>query len=99
MGGMLSRSGGYGQTGSYPPPPSQTGSYRPAGGSGHTWNYSVPPWLSAIFSGGAPRYDVPSNYDPYGPALAAMEPRTGRWAGGGPEHALLGAALRQPVQL
>jgi trimethylamine---corrinoid protein Co-methyltransferase len=28
----------------------------------------------------------------YAPALAAMEPRTGRWGGGGPEHSLLGAA-------
>ncbi len=31
----------------------------------------------------------------YAPALAAMEPRTGRWAGGGPEHALLGAATTE----
>ena len=31
----------------------------------------------------------------YGPALAAMEPRSGRWAGGGPEHALLGAATTE----
>jgi trimethylamine--corrinoid protein Co-methyltransferase len=31
----------------------------------------------------------------YGPALAAMEPRTGRWAGGGPEHSLLGAAATE----
>jgi trimethylamine--corrinoid protein Co-methyltransferase len=31
----------------------------------------------------------------YGPALAAMEPRSGRWAGGGPEHALLGAAATE----
>jgi len=31
----------------------------------------------------------------YGPALAAMEPRTGRWGGGGPEHALLGAATTE----
>ena len=31
----------------------------------------------------------------YGPALAAMEPRTGRWAGGGPEHSLLGAATTE----
>jgi len=31
----------------------------------------------------------------YAPALAAMEPRTGRWAGGGAEHALLGAATTE----
>ncbi len=31
----------------------------------------------------------------YAPALAVMEPRTGRWAGGGPEHALLGAATTE----
>jgi trimethylamine--corrinoid protein Co-methyltransferase len=31
----------------------------------------------------------------YAPALAAMEPRTGRWAGGGPEHSLLGAATTE----
>jgi trimethylamine--corrinoid protein Co-methyltransferase len=31
----------------------------------------------------------------YAPALAAMEPRTGRWAGGGPEHSLLGAAVTE----
>jgi trimethylamine--corrinoid protein Co-methyltransferase len=31
----------------------------------------------------------------YAPALAAMEPRTGRWGGGGPEHALLGAATTE----
>ena len=31
----------------------------------------------------------------YAPALAAMEPRTGRWAGGGPEHAILGAAATE----
>ena len=31
----------------------------------------------------------------YGAALAAMEPRSGRWAGGGPEHALLGAATTE----
>ena len=31
----------------------------------------------------------------YAPALAAMEPRSGRWAGGGPEHALLGAATTE----
>jgi trimethylamine---corrinoid protein Co-methyltransferase len=31
----------------------------------------------------------------YAPALAAMEPRSGRWAGGGPEHALLGAAITE----
>jgi len=31
----------------------------------------------------------------YGPALAAMEPRSGRWAGGGPEHSLLGAATTE----
>ncbi len=31
----------------------------------------------------------------YAPALAAMEPRSGRWAGGGPEHSLLGAATTE----
>jgi trimethylamine--corrinoid protein Co-methyltransferase len=31
----------------------------------------------------------------YAPALAAMEPRSGRWAGGGPEHAILGAAVTE----
>ena len=31
----------------------------------------------------------------YAPALAAMEPRTGRWGGGSPEHALLGAATTE----
>lgn len=31
----------------------------------------------------------------YAPALAAMEPRTGRWGGGGPEHSLLGAATTE----
>ncbi len=31
----------------------------------------------------------------YAPALAAMEPRSGRWGGGGPEHALLGAATTE----
>ncbi len=31
----------------------------------------------------------------YAPALAVMEPRTGRWGGGGPEHALLGAATTE----
>ena len=31
----------------------------------------------------------------YGPALAVMEPRTGRWGGGGPEHSLLGAAVTE----
>lgn len=31
----------------------------------------------------------------YAPALAAMEPRTGRWAGGGPEHSILGAAITE----
>ena len=31
----------------------------------------------------------------YAPALAAMEPRTGRWGGGSPEHSLLGAATTE----
>jgi trimethylamine---corrinoid protein Co-methyltransferase len=31
----------------------------------------------------------------YAPALAVMEPRTGRWAGGAVEHALLGAATTE----
>ena len=31
----------------------------------------------------------------YAPALATMEPRTGRWGGGGPEHSLLGAATTE----
>ena len=31
----------------------------------------------------------------YAPALAVMEPRTGRWSGGNPEHALLGAATTE----
>jgi trimethylamine---corrinoid protein Co-methyltransferase len=31
----------------------------------------------------------------YAPALASMEPRTGRWAGGGPEHSILGAATTE----
>ena len=31
----------------------------------------------------------------YAPAVAAMEPRTGRWGGGGPEHSLLGAAVTE----
>jgi trimethylamine--corrinoid protein Co-methyltransferase len=31
----------------------------------------------------------------YAPALAAMDPRTGRWGGGGPEHSLLGAAVTE----
>jgi trimethylamine--corrinoid protein Co-methyltransferase len=31
----------------------------------------------------------------YAPALAAMEPRSGRWGGGSPEHALLGAATTE----
>jgi trimethylamine--corrinoid protein Co-methyltransferase len=31
----------------------------------------------------------------YAPAIAAMEPRTGRWGGGGPEHSLLGAAVTE----
>ena len=31
----------------------------------------------------------------YAPALAVMEPRTGRWGGGGPEHSLLGAATTE----
>ncbi len=31
----------------------------------------------------------------YAPALAAMEPRSGRWGGGGPEHSLLGAATTE----
>ena len=60
MGGMLSRSGGYGQA----------GGYNPMSG------YNVPSWLSAIFSGGNPQYNVPSNYDPYGPALEAVSGAT-----------------------
>jgi trimethylamine--corrinoid protein Co-methyltransferase len=31
----------------------------------------------------------------YAPALAAMEPRSGRWGGGSPEHSLLGAATTE----
>jgi trimethylamine:corrinoid methyltransferase-like protein len=31
----------------------------------------------------------------YAPALAAMEPRTGRWGGGSPEHSVLGAATTE----
>jgi trimethylamine--corrinoid protein Co-methyltransferase len=31
----------------------------------------------------------------YAPALAAMEPRSGRWGGGSPEHSLLGAAVTE----
>lgn len=31
----------------------------------------------------------------YAPALAAMDPRTGRWGGGGIEHGLLGAAVTE----
>jgi trimethylamine--corrinoid protein Co-methyltransferase len=31
----------------------------------------------------------------YAPALAVMEPRSGRWGGGSPEHALLGAAVTE----
>lgn len=31
----------------------------------------------------------------YGPALAAMDPKTGRWGGGSPEHALLAAATTE----
>jgi trimethylamine:corrinoid methyltransferase-like protein len=31
----------------------------------------------------------------YAPAFAVMEPRTGRFGGGGPEHALLGAAATE----
>lgn len=31
----------------------------------------------------------------YAPALAVMEPRTGRWGGGSPEHSLLGAATTE----